>query len=92
MKDAFAGKNLLLTAAIGAPTGLMDQSYDIPEISKYLDYIYIMSYDYHGLWDKKVNSHAPLKSDDGLSVVKNTFSNNYHSRFVFFSFHSRKQA
>lgn len=45
-------------------------AYDIPEISKYLDYIHVMAYDYHGTWNRKVLANAPLKSEDGQSVVK----------------------
>lgn len=34
--------------------------YDVPEISKYLDYINIMSYDFHGMWDSVVGHNSPL--------------------------------
>lgn len=34
--------------------------YDVPEISKYLDYINIMSYDFHGMWDTEVGHNSPL--------------------------------
>ena len=34
--------------------------YDVPEISKYLDFINIMTYDFHGQWENTVGHNAPL--------------------------------
>ena len=34
--------------------------YDVPEISKYLDYMNIMTYDFHGQWEKSVGHNSPL--------------------------------
>ena len=36
LNAAFSKKNLLLTAAIGAPAGTIDVAYDIPAMYKYL--------------------------------------------------------
>lgn len=58
--------NLLLTAAISADKKTIDIAYDISEISKYLDFIHVMAYDYHGSWDTYVAPNAPLKCDDEL--------------------------
>ncbi|KAF7418048.1 hypothetical protein HZH68_000701 [Vespula germanica] len=60
--------NSLLTAAISPNKKVIDEGYDIPKISKYLDYIYIMAYDYHGSWDLKILPNAPLNSADDASV------------------------
>jgi len=60
LNAAFSKKNLLLTAAIGAPAGTIDVAYDIPAMYKYLDYVHVMCYDYHGKWDKKTGHNAPL--------------------------------
>lgn len=70
LKEAFAQPGYLLTAAISANIGMIDLGYDIPQISKYLDYIHIMAYDYHGTWDSKVLPNSPMSSQDNLSVVK----------------------
>ncbi|XP_043513042.1 probable chitinase 2 [Frieseomelitta varia] len=69
LKEAFKKSKYLLTAALSANQGTIDTAYDIPEISKYLDFIHVMGYDYHGVWDKKVLPNAPLKSENGHSVV-----------------------
>jgi len=59
----------LLTAAISAVNYTINIAYDIPEISKYLDYIHVMAYDYHGSWNKQVLPNSPLRSKDRLDVV-----------------------
>ena len=38
----------------------MDAGYNVPEISSYLDWINVMTYDYHGQWDKKTGHVAPM--------------------------------
>lgn len=47
---SFKEKGLLLTAAIGAEPKIIDDSYEIDVISKHLDYLHDMCFDYHGLW------------------------------------------
>lgn len=60
----------MLTAALGAGIETIEKAYDIPELSKYLDYIHVMAYDYHGTWDRRVLANAPLRhSGDLLTVV-----------------------
>jgi len=60
LKEAFRPNGLLLTAAIGAAAPTIDVAYDIPQMYKYLDYVHIMCYDYHGKWDRKTGHNAPL--------------------------------
>ncbi|KAL6259698.1 hypothetical protein P5V15_009613 [Pogonomyrmex californicus] len=68
LKDAFREHQYLLTAAISADKSTINIAYDIPEISKYLDYIHVMAYDYHGAWNKRVLPNSPLRSKDQLNV------------------------
>ncbi|XP_063590647.1 probable chitinase 10 isoform X1 [Penaeus indicus] len=51
---------LLLSAAVPASFEALAAGYDVPEISKYLDFINIMSYDFHGQWENQVGHNAPL--------------------------------
>ncbi|KPM07813.1 Sar s 15 allergen (chitinase-like protein) [Sarcoptes scabiei] len=60
LKAAFKPRNYILSAAVAAGKHFMDPAYDIPEISKHLDMINVMCYDYHGSWEKTSGHHAPL--------------------------------
>ncbi len=51
---------LLLTAAVPASYEAIDAGYDVPELAKYLDYINVMTYDFHGQWEDTVGHNSPL--------------------------------
>ena len=51
---------LLLTAAVPASFEAIAAGYDVPELSKYLDYINVMTYDFHGQWEEQVGHNSPL--------------------------------
>jgi len=34
--------------------------YDVPKLTKYFDWISVMTYDFHGHWDKQTGHVAPL--------------------------------
>lgn len=51
---------LLLTAAVGVGKSVADTAYNIPEMSKYLDFISLMTYDLRGGWEKTTGFNAPL--------------------------------
>lgn len=54
LKTAFQPYGYELTAAVAAGKDKIDAGYDVPEISKYLDAIHLMSYDLHGSWESTV--------------------------------------
>lgn len=47
LKEAFKSHGFILTAAVAAGHEQMERSYDMPALSKYLDFINVMSYDYN---------------------------------------------
>uniref|UniRef100_A0A8C8SIM4 GH18 domain-containing protein n=1 Tax=Pelusios castaneus TaxID=367368 RepID=A0A8C8SIM4_9SAUR len=51
---------LLVTAAVSAGKGTIDAGYEIAEIGKLLDFISIMTYDFHGGWDPVTGHNSPL--------------------------------
>lgn len=53
-------KSFLLTAAVSASPTKIDQGYIIPDLCRHLDYISVMTYDYHGSWDNVTGINAPL--------------------------------
>lgn len=68
LRDSFRPYKLLLTSAFGASKKVIDEGYDIPQLSKYLDYLHIMCYDYGGAWDKRITANAPLQNNNNLDV------------------------
>uniref|UniRef100_A0A8C3VMV6 Acidic mammalian chitinase n=1 Tax=Catagonus wagneri TaxID=51154 RepID=A0A8C3VMV6_9CETA len=51
---------LLITAAVSAGKGTIDAGYEIAEIGKLLDFISVMTYDFHGGWDTCTGHNSPL--------------------------------
>ena len=60
--DALGGhlhKHYLLTAAL--PAGdLSARAWELPQITGSLDWINVMSYDFHGPWDRRTNFNSPF--------------------------------
>ncbi|XP_050394215.1 chitotriosidase-1 [Patella vulgata] len=62
---------LLLSAALNPMPSMFDNSYEVPEIARYFDFINLMFYDMHGTWEHVVGHHAPLypsKKGDTINV------------------------
>ncbi|XP_063064586.1 acidic mammalian chitinase-like isoform X2 [Engraulis encrasicolus] len=51
---------LMVTAAVAAGKGTIDKGYEIAEIAKYLDFISVMTYDFHGTWESVTGHNSPL--------------------------------
>ncbi|XP_073678761.1 acidic mammalian chitinase-like [Garra rufa] len=66
---------LMLTAAVAAGKGTIDAGYEIAEIAKYLDFINVMTYDFHGSWESVTGHNSPLyrgSGDTGDHINSNT--------------------
>ncbi len=48
LRAAFEPYGFILSAAVSAGKPTIDRAYDVPQVSKYLDIINLMCYDYHG--------------------------------------------
>ncbi|XP_020281146.1 acidic mammalian chitinase-like isoform X2 [Pseudomyrmex gracilis] len=78
-----SGQQLLLTVAVAAPQAIIDQSYSVPEMAEHVDFINLMSYDYHFyVWYFPVTDlNAPLFprcTETGyLSTLNVNFSAHY---------------
>ncbi|XP_076265407.1 chitinase-3-like protein 1 isoform X2 [Rhynchophorus ferrugineus] len=60
LKQRFNDYGYLLTAAVRAIPVYRESGYDVPKMSKYLDYINIMTYDYYGSWSTHTGFNSPL--------------------------------
>lgn len=60
LSQAFKPRGWLLSAAVSPSKKIIDAGYEVAELSQYFDWIAVMTYDYHGQWDKKTGHVAPL--------------------------------
>ncbi|KAM6980678.1 chitinase, acidic.1 [Aplochiton taeniatus] len=51
---------LLLSASVSSYVPTIDVAYEVPEISSHLDFISVMTYDYHGSWEATTGHNSPL--------------------------------
>nr|QES86429.1 chitinase domain-containing protein 2 [Chilo infuscatellus] len=77
LSEAFKPQGYILTAALSASQYTMDHAYDLPKLNRYLTYIHMQSYDYHGTWDAVVGPNAPLKGDNEYDFRSVDFTINY---------------
>uniref|UniRef100_A0A7N8WM08 Acidic mammalian chitinase-like n=1 Tax=Mastacembelus armatus TaxID=205130 RepID=A0A7N8WM08_9TELE len=72
--EATGRPRLLVTAAVAAGKETIDASYEVAEIAKYLDFINVMTFDFHGAWDGVTGHHSPLyrgSKDTGNNIYLN---------------------
>ncbi|XP_059150012.1 chitotriosidase-1-like [Physella acuta] len=53
-------EKLLLTIAAASGTFYIDQSYEPRKIINYIDFMFLMTYNYHGQWEKITGHHSGL--------------------------------
>nr|5Y2C_A Chain A, insect group II chitinase [Ostrinia furnacalis]5Y2C_B Chain B, insect group II chitinase [Ostrinia furnacalis] len=75
LRKAFNRRGMLLSAAVSASKRVIDYAYNVPALSMNLDWISLMTYDYHGQWDKKTGHVAPMYVHD--KDTDNTFNVNF---------------
>ena len=61
LREAFEPYGYILSAAVSAGIPTIDRAYDVPQVSKYLHFINLMTYDFHGGWDVKTAHNAPCE-------------------------------
>ncbi|XP_037620980.1 acidic mammalian chitinase-like [Sebastes umbrosus] len=72
---ATSNPQLMLTAAVSAGKGTIDAGYEIAEIAKELEFINVMTYDFHGTWERFTGHNSPLfrgSQDHGDLIYFNT--------------------
>mgnify|MGYP002527664092 CR=1 FL=1 len=64
LNAAFEPKGFLLSAAVSASKSVIDEAYDVKNLGTYLDFINLMTYDFHGSWEDQTGHVAPLYAQD----------------------------
>ncbi|XP_046398093.1 probable chitinase 2 [Ischnura elegans] len=77
MRTLFDLHGLMMTAAVSAEKGIIDSSYDIPAMAKYLDHIHVMCHDYHDLFPTYCIHNSPLFEDWVPEVDKKNRNANF---------------
>ncbi|KAF7989656.1 hypothetical protein HCN44_008330 [Aphidius gifuensis] len=71
---------LILSAAVPASFEAIAAGYDVPEISKYLDFISIKTYDVHGQWERQVGHNSPLYPLESATSYQKKLTVDYSAR------------
>ena len=75
LSAAFKPRGLLLSSAVSPSKKVIDAGYDVPILSKHFDWIAVMTYDFHGQWDKITGHVAPMYEHP--NDFEKTFNANY---------------
>ncbi|XP_062248582.1 chitotriosidase-1-like [Platichthys flesus] len=68
---------LILTASVSAEREVIDASYEVKRITRDLDFLNVLTYDFHGPWENVTGHHSPLyggSHDTGDKIYYNTDS------------------
>ncbi len=60
LSEALHAEGMILSSAMSPSAKVCDEAYDIPSLNNHFDFVSIMTYDYHGQWDKKTGHVAPI--------------------------------
>lgn len=63
-----------MTIATPPNFNLIDNCYDLPAVSKAVDFINVMSYDFHGSWESVTGHVTPLHADPTGSALLSVVS------------------
>uniref|UniRef100_A0A914Z7P6 Chitinase n=1 Tax=Panagrolaimus superbus TaxID=310955 RepID=A0A914Z7P6_9BILA len=62
----------LVTIATASDSVKINAGYDVSEIAKSVDFVNVMTYDFHGSWEQKTGQNSPLFAPSGDSTKFNT--------------------
>ncbi|XP_034733549.1 acidic mammalian chitinase-like [Etheostoma cragini] len=68
-------ERLIITASVSAEKPIIDASYEIAQIATQLDFINVLTFDFHGPWETVTGHHSPLfrgSKDIGNKTFLNT--------------------
>jgi len=77
LKESFADDGFLLSIAVSGGKDTIDAAYNVPEIVLSVDFINLMTYDFHGSWEDYTGANAPLSSRPGESKTDQTLNDEF---------------
>ena len=48
---------------------IIDSGYDVPALDRYLDYVSVMTYDYHGQWDEVTGEQTRTRGTRDIIII-----------------------
>lgn len=60
LRQALQPNGYILSVAVAAGKPIIDRAYDVLTVSQYVDYFNVMTYDFHGAWERVTGHNAPL--------------------------------
>lgn len=76
--DSRLGSGATLSIAASPNPNIVDDAYEVGTISNYLDYVNVMTYDYHGGWSNDTNFNAPFDSPSDDPDGQQTWNTSNH--------------
>ncbi|CAG9797990.1 unnamed protein product [Chironomus riparius] len=76
ISEVYRQQNLYLSATLRTKDWIVSSAYDIEEVSKHVDAIYMITFEYASSWDMKIGYPAALKSNlqgDNIDSAVNFF-------------------
>ncbi|XP_059189057.1 chitotriosidase-1-like [Centropristis striata] len=73
--EATKRERLIITASVSAEKPIIDASYEVEQIAKCLDFINVLTFDFHHPWESVTGHHSPLyqgSRDTGNRIYLNT--------------------
>uniref|UniRef100_A0A3Q3F3N1 chitinase n=1 Tax=Labrus bergylta TaxID=56723 RepID=A0A3Q3F3N1_9LABR len=68
-------ERLILATSVSAEKSTIDAGYDVKHIAMHLDFINVLTFDFHGPWESVTAHHSPLfqgSQDTGDAIYSNT--------------------
>ncbi len=75
-------QRLELSAAVPVGPDNVRDGYDVPSVSKWLDFINLMAYDFHGKWEKQAGHNAPLFAPSSDSEWRKQLSVSFAAQVI----------
>lgn len=70
----YSSQGLIVAASLSGYKEVIDSAYDIPRLSEHLEFMNIMTYDYHGSWESRTGHLSPLYEGPPSEDLKPTYN------------------